>query len=112
MLGKQRNLQLYTNDSIPFSKFVNHMLAPSIDLEGCECLFPDTLFFTEEGKPDFWAKTDKDGKISAIKDPKKLEKLPEIRTKFSLVSRDRLDSRKNKDADRTFLQKLLQDYNY
>jgi hypothetical protein len=88
------------------------MLAPSIDLEGCECLFPDTLFFTEEGKPDFWAKTDKDGKISAIKDPKKLEKLPEIRTKFSLVSRDRLDSRKNKDADRTFLQKLLLDYNY
>jgi len=55
------------------------MLAPSIDLEGCDVLFPDTLFFTEEGKPDFWAKTDKDGKISAIKEPKKLEKLPDIR---------------------------------
>jgi len=83
MLGKQRDLKLYTNDSISFAKFISHMLAPSIDLEGCECLFPDSLFFTEEGKPDFWAKTDKDGKISAIKDPKKLEKLPDIRTKLS-----------------------------
>jgi hypothetical protein len=37
------------------------------------------LFFTEDGKPDFIAKTDKEGKITAIKDPKKLEKLTEIR---------------------------------
>jgi hypothetical protein len=70
---------LYQGDSITFSKFISHLLAPSLDLEGCEVLFPDALFFTEEGKPDFIAKTDKDGKISAIKDPKKLEKLPELR---------------------------------
>ena len=70
-----RELKLYKKDTITFSKFINLLLAPSIDLEGCECLFPDALFFTEDGKTDFVAKTDKDGKISAIKDPKKLEKL-------------------------------------
>jgi len=77
-----RDLKLYKKDSIPFSKFVSLLLAPSIDLEGCECLFPDALFLTEEGKPDYIAKTDKDGKISAIKDAKKLEKLTDIRHKF------------------------------
>ena len=82
------------------------MLAPSIDLEGCEVLFPDTLFFNDEGKPDFWAKTDKDGKISAIKDPKKLEKLPEIRNKFAAVVRDRI-----KYGNTTLLHKLTHEYN-
>lgn len=60
-----------------------------MDLEGCEVQFPDSLFFTEDGKPDFIAKTDKEGKITAIKDPKKLEKLLEIRTKFSHLVRER-----------------------
>ena len=78
------------------------MLAPSIDLEGCECLFPDALFFTEDGKTDFVAKTDKDGKISAIKDPKKLEKLTDLRHKFQAIAHDRV-----KKADTiTLVQKL------
>ena len=90
---------MYEHESITFSKLISLLLSPSIDLEGCEVLFPDALFFTEEGKPDFIAKTDKDGKISAIKDPKKLEKLPELRQKFSTISRERM----KKDNNRTFL---------
>lgn len=71
-----------------------------MDLEGCEVLFPDSLFFTEDGKPDFIAKTDKEGKILAIKDPKRLEKLQEIRKSFSDIVRKRIQENK------TLLEKL------
>ena len=80
-------------------------MPPSIDLEGCDCLFPHALFFTDEGKPDFIALTDKEGKLTVIKDPKKLEKLADIRHKFQAIAHDRV---KNKD-NQTLVQKLYQD---
>ena len=89
-------------DVIPFSKFMSLLLAPSLDLEGCECLFPDALFFTDDGKADFVAKTDKDGKLSAIKDPKKLEKLTDLRHKFQAIALERV----KKNDGMTLLQKL------
>ena len=50
-----------------FFKIVESMISPSLDMEGCECLLPDTAFFGDDGKPLFIAKTDsKTGKIISI----------------------------------------------
>ena len=49
------------------------MQPPTLDLEGCEIMFPDTVFFLEgDGRPDYWGKTDKDGKFVSIKQQSKL----------------------------------------
>jgi hypothetical protein len=45
---------------------IEYLLPPSLDLEGCELLFPETVFFGDD-KPIFIAKTDKDGKMFEIK---------------------------------------------
>lgn len=48
------------------TKFIECLLPPSIDVEGCEVLIPESVFFGDDGRPLFIVKTDKDGKISAI----------------------------------------------
>ena len=64
---KNKNMKLYMNEVISFSTFIEYLLPPSIDLEGCEVQFPDSLFFKEDGQPSFIAKTEPhDGKIVMI----------------------------------------------
>ena len=41
-------------------------MAPSSDMEGCSCLFPDSVFFSDDGKPSFIAKSDKNDKLSTV----------------------------------------------
>jgi len=65
-------MKLFQSENIPFVKMIEYLLPPSLDLEGCEVLFPDSIFFGEDGKPMFLAKTDKDGKMSSINQPNKL----------------------------------------
>ena len=43
-------------------EFIQYLLPPSPDLEGCEVKFPDSVFF-QYGKPAFIAMTDKEGKL-------------------------------------------------
>jgi hypothetical protein len=38
-------MKLYTQDLIAFRTLVEYLLPPSIDLEGCEILFPESVFF-------------------------------------------------------------------
>jgi len=40
-------------------------LATSLEIEGCEAQFPESLFFDDNGQKQFIAKTDKDGKLVA-----------------------------------------------
>jgi len=47
-------------------------LPPTLDLEGCDIKFPDSVFFGDDGKPIFIAKTDKDGKMVSITQSSKL----------------------------------------
>ena len=42
------------------------MTAPNSEMEGCECLFPDSVFFGEDGKPSFIAKSDKNDKMTQV----------------------------------------------
>lgn len=79
---KVRNLKFFKNDKIEFIKLVEYLLPPSLDLEGCELKFPDSVFFGEDGKPQFIAKTDKDGKMICVNQPNRLT-TTDIRTKFS-----------------------------
>ena len=80
-------MKLYKREAIPFIKFVEYLLPPSLDLEGCEVLFPDSVFFGDDGKPIFVAKTDKDGRMILINQPNKLG-LTDIKNKFSALVRE------------------------
>ena len=63
-------------------------MPPSIELEGCEVIFPHSVFFGDDGKPAFICQTDKDGKLMSVSQQNKLG-LQEIRQKFSLLVRER-----------------------
>lgn len=97
---KQRNMRLYRDEAeaVPFVKLIEYLLPPTLDLEGCEIKFPDSVFFGEDGKPVFIAKTDKDGKMVQITQASKLG-LSDIRQKFSTLVAER-------KADTTTVQQL------
>jgi hypothetical protein len=54
------NEALFRQDEISFMKFIDFLLPPSPDLDGCEMVlkFPESVFF-DAGKPAFLAMTDK-----------------------------------------------------
>ena len=62
-------MKFYTKEKCTFSKFMSYLQAPTLDLEGCEIWFPDTVFFIEGEycKPDYIGRTDKDGKFTTVK---------------------------------------------
>ena len=99
-----RNMKYYTKDTCTFSKFMSYLQPPSIDLEGCEVIFPDSLFFQEDGKPDYWGKTDYNGKFMSIRNQNKLG-LSDIRSKFAVIARGR------QEETRTFAQRLTDKLN-
>ena len=55
--------------TITFKRLIQSLLggdlATSLEIEGCEAQFPDSLFFDDNGQKQFIAKTDKDGKLVA-----------------------------------------------
>ena len=52
-----------------FSQFMLYLLPPSNELEGCELLFADSVFFNkEDGSIEFMAKT-KQGKLVGTYQP-------------------------------------------
>lgn len=61
-----------------FRQLIDCLLPPSLELDGCEINFPDSVFFDEVGKPAFIAKTDKEGKMYSVWQHNKLG-LSEIR---------------------------------
>ena len=61
-------------------KLIELMFAPTSDVDGCECIFPDSAFFGEDGKPMFVAKSDARGRMVAVTNRLGLQ---EIRQKFS-----------------------------
>jgi hypothetical protein len=65
---------------VAFPKIIELMISPSPEMEGCDCLFPDTVFFSEDGKPSFIAKSDKNDKLTAVTNRLGLS---DIRQKFS-----------------------------
>ena len=85
---KERNLALYKKHKIPFIKMIEYLLPPSLELEGCEVIFPHSAFFGDEGKPAFICQTDQDGKLVSITQQNKLA-LQEIRQSFSGFVRKR-----------------------
>lgn len=76
------------------------MIAPTPDMDSCEVLFIDTVFFGDEGKPVNIIKTDKEGKLSSTTQANKL--VPnDIRQKFSSIWKER------KNDSRNFIQVKL-----
>lgn len=52
-------------DATLFLKLVELMIAPTSEVDGCECIFPDSVFFGEDGKPMFVAKSDRNDKMTS-----------------------------------------------
>lgn len=74
-------------------------MSPSSEVEGCECLFPDSVFFSEDGKPTFITKCDKNDKLSAVTNRLGLS---DIRQKFSQIWRER------KKETKPFIVKVME----
>lgn len=45
-----------------FQWLIEKLLAPTPDIDACECLVADTMFFDADGTMVFWARTEK-GKL-------------------------------------------------
>lgn len=73
-----------------FDWFIEHLLPPSDAYKGCECIFPDTVFFSG-GKAKVIVKMDKDFCLSAVKNAIKLNNAS-IYKDFSNSFRDRRKS--------------------
>ena len=65
-------LKSETVKNIGFRQLIDCLLPHSLELEGCEVLFPDSVFFGEDGKPAFIARTDREGKLYSVWQPSKL----------------------------------------
>lgn len=40
------------NKTTEFSDLIDLMLSPTVEMEGCDCIFPDSVFFDKDGKPN------------------------------------------------------------
>lgn len=75
------------------------------DLDGCEMIFSDTCFFTDEGKPVFIAKTTGEyrdgsgGKLTQFTQPHKLI-LEKVRQEFLRTVEDRKQDKDDKKGDK------------
>lgn len=86
---KDRNEALYKSKDISFQEFIKLLLPPkdTQDLDGCEMIFSDTCFLSDDNKPIFIAKTvgeDKfgqGGKLTKFDNPLKLT-LGKVRQEF------------------------------
>lgn len=80
---KLQQTDVFKYTKISFVRLLNFLM-PNVILnqESCEIKFPDSIFFDEEGKAMFIARTGKNGKICKVTDPKQL-KLANMRQKFS-----------------------------
>ena len=81
-MHRARDVRLYggSKEAASFLKLIELMIAPTNDVEGCECIFPDSVFFGEDGKPMFVARSDARGRMVAVTNRLGLQ---EIRQKFS-----------------------------
>lgn len=70
------DLSIFKGRKLDFSEFVDMLTkpegAPQHENQACQVKLVDTCFFNEDGKPCFIARTDKDGFIQKITDPKRL----------------------------------------
>jgi len=63
--SKQWGLYSNPKESTSYYKLIEQLISPSHEIESCACLITDTIFINDEGKPNLYAKTDRDGKVSA-----------------------------------------------
>ena len=38
--------------STDFQELIDYMISPTLEMDGCECMFPDSVFFDKDGKPN------------------------------------------------------------
>lgn len=53
-------------DSASYFKLVEQLISPTSEIESCVCLITDTVFIGEDGKPQLFAKTDRDGRVTSL----------------------------------------------
>lgn len=79
---------LYIAEETAFFSFIKMLMPIDNNFEGCEVLFPDSVFFNEDGTAEFIAKS-VDGKLTKVVYPNKMKDLVHIRSKLTTAYRTR-----------------------
>lgn len=75
-------------ERVEFLNFIEHLMPIDHNFEGCEVLFPDSVFFNVDGLAEFIAKS-VDGKLTKVIYPNKMKDLVHIRSKLTTAYRAR-----------------------
>ena len=71
VIDVQKEYQVLGGFERSFNWLMEHLLSPSDNIKGCECIFPDTVFF-ENGDAKIIIKMDKDYCLTSTTNPSKL----------------------------------------
>jgi hypothetical protein len=80
---------------------IEHLLSPNVRIRGCHINVPDMVLF-KQGKTHLHAKSDSNGFLIQVKDPKKMKKT-ELRSLFPTITRER----RNKNLDQAELEEII-----
>ena len=89
----QKDWALYSSpkDAYTYHKFVEQLISPAGEVESCTCLITDTVFISDDGKPQLFVKTDRDGKVATVN---KLS-VQDIRTRIPDVVKQRKEEQRH-----------------
>jgi hypothetical protein len=87
IIDRDKYYKRFGGFSVDFQWLVEHLLPYSDRIKGCECIFPDTIFF-KNGKPYLLVKMDKDFCLHGVKSGTKLN-LQNVQKDIENVTRER-----------------------
>ena len=89
---KEQNDPIGDIEQISFHKLMQMLCAPTEQFQGCEILFPETVFFDSKlGKASEFIKTNNEGYLISIKSEKRLNLLG-IKESFKKIMRKRREA--------------------
>jgi hypothetical protein len=87
IIDRETYYKRYRGTPKDFTWLIEHLLPFSERIKGCECIFPDTIFF-KNGKPSLIVKMDKDFCLTSVKAGPKLT-LTNIMKDIQNITRER-----------------------
>ena len=87
IIDRETYYKRYNGQTKDFAWLIEHLLPFSERIKGCECIFPDTIFF-KNGKPSMIVRMDKDFCLTSVKTGSKLN-LTNIMKDIQNITRER-----------------------
>lgn len=91
---REKKWALYSNprEASSFCRLVEQLISPTSEIESCTCLITDSVFISEDGKPQLFVKTDRDGKLAALHNKLSVQ---DIRTRIPDVVKQRREEHRH-----------------